>query len=51
MKFGVITDCFKLPIMKSVDLASELGFDGIQIYATGGEFCELTDSPEKIKIC
>lgn len=43
MKTGVITDCFKLPLDDSIKLAGELGFDGIQIYATTGEF-----SPEAL---
>lgn len=43
MKIGVITDCFKLPLNESIKLAGELGFDGIQIYATTGEF-----SPEAL---
>lgn len=43
MKTGVITDCFKLPLEDSIKLAGELGFDGIQIYATTGEF-----SPEAL---
>ena len=38
MKIGVITDCFKLPRDESIKLAGKLGFDGIQIYATTGEF-------------
>lgn len=38
MKLGVITDCFHLPLTESLALASRLGFQGIQIYATGGEF-------------
>lgn len=38
MKIGVITDCFKLPLDESIKLAGKLGFDGIQIYATTGEF-------------
>ena len=38
MKIGVITDCFKLPLNESINLAGELGLDGIQIYATTGEF-------------
>lgn len=38
MKIGVITDCFKLPLEESIKLAGKLGFDGIQIYATTGEF-------------
>ena len=43
MKTGVITDCFKLPLNESIRLAGELGFDGVQIYATTGEF-----SPEAL---
>lgn len=38
MKIGVITDCFKLPLDDSLKLAGKLGFDGVQIYATTGEF-------------
>lgn len=38
MKIGVIIDCFKLPLDESIKLAGKLGFDGIQIYATTGEF-------------
>lgn len=38
MKIGVITDCFKIPLADSIKLASELGFKGIQVYATTGEF-------------
>ncbi len=38
MKLGVITDCFKLPLVPSIQKAAEMGFQGIQIYATTGEF-------------
>lgn len=38
MKLGVITDCFKLPLYESLRLAADLGFDGVQIYATKGTF-------------
>lgn len=38
MKIGVITDCFKLELRDSLKMAAELGFDGVQIYATVGEF-------------
>lgn len=48
MKIGVITDCFKLPLSESIELAGELGFDGIQIYATTGEFSpEVLDDAQK----
>lgn len=46
MKIGVITDCFKLPLADGIKLAAELGIDGIQIYATTGEFSPETLSPE-----
>lgn len=39
MKLGVITDCFRLPLEESLKMAAELGFNGVQIYATIGEFC------------
>ena len=38
MKLGVITDCFKKNTAESIALAGKLGFDGVQIYATTGEF-------------
>ena len=38
MKIGVITNCFKLPLDESIKLAGEMGFSGIQVYATDGEF-------------
>lgn len=47
MKTGVITDCFKLPLEESLALAAELGFDGVQIYATTGEFSPETLTGEK----
>lgn len=47
MKIGVITDCFKLPLNDSIKLAGDLGFDGIQIYATTGEFSPSTLTSER----
>lgn len=47
MKIGVITDCFKLPLIDSLRLAAELGFDGVQIYATTGEFSPETLTADK----
>lgn len=38
MKIGVITDCFKKPLREGIELAADLGLDGVQIYATTGEF-------------
>ncbi len=43
MKIGVITDCFRKSTRESIALAGSLGLDGVQIYATTGEF-----SPEKL---
>ncbi len=38
MKLGVLTDCFKEGVDRGITLASELGFNGVQIYATKGVF-------------
>ena len=43
MKIGVITDSFKTSLEKSIATAGKLGLDGVQIYATTGEF-----SPEML---
>ena len=45
MKLGVITDCFKLPLAEGIPLAAQLGFDGVQIYATTGAFSPETLTP------
>ena len=50
MKIGVITDCFKLPLEESLKTAAELGFDGVQIYATTGEFSPEMSEAERIEI-
>ena len=47
MKIGVITDCFKRPLKDCLALAGELGFDGVQIYATTGEFSPESLTAEK----
>lgn len=44
MKLGVITDCFKKTHEEGIKKAAELKLDGVQIYATTGEF-----SPELSK--
>ena len=51
MKIGVITDCFKKSHEEGIKQASALGLDGVQIYATTGEFSpELTtDKKEEYK--
>ena len=46
MKIGVITDCFKTDTAKAIETAAALKLDGVQIYATTGEF-----SPEKMTVC
>ena len=48
MKLGVITDCFKKNTMESIALAGELGFSGVQIYATTGEFSPASLTAEDI---
>ena len=45
MKTGVITDCFKKSHIEGIEIAASLGFDGVQIYATTGEF-----SPENLSV-
>lgn len=47
MKLGVITDCFKTNLEEGIRLASELGLNGVQIYATTGEFSPDTLTIEK----
>ena len=47
MKLGVITDCFKKPLVECIVLAAKNGFDGVQIYATSGEFSPETLTEEK----
>ena len=47
MKIGVITDCFKLSLADSIKKAKELGFQGIQVYATTGEFSPETLTDEQ----
>lgn len=38
MKIGVITDCFKKSHFEGIEIAAKLGLQGVQIYATTGEF-------------
>ena len=42
MKIGVITDCFNKPHADGIKMAAELGLDGVQIYATSGDFSPET---------
>ncbi len=47
MKIGVITDCFKKNLEESIYTAKKLGFNGVQIYATSGEFSPEVLTKEK----
>ncbi len=38
MRIGAITDCFQKGNLNAIDTAAKLGIDGVQIYATSGEF-------------
>ena len=48
MKLGVITDCFKKGTKAGIELAGELSLDGVQIYATSGEFSPSALSDEDV---
>lgn len=47
MKLGVITDCFKKTHEEGIRQAAKLGLDGVQIYATTGEFSPNLSVKEK----
>lgn len=47
MKIGIITDCFKKSHMEGIEIAASLGLDGVQIYATTGEFSPETLTQEE----
>ena len=47
MKIGVITDCFKKTHEEGIKQAAILGLDGVQIYATTGEFSPALSAEEK----
>ena len=49
MKLGVITDCFKKGHIEGINYASSLRLDGVQIYATTGEFSPELSAQEKQK--
>lgn len=49
MKTGVITDCFKKPLDDSIITAKKLGIDGVQLYATSGDFSPETLTEERKK--
>ena len=46
MKIGAITDCFGKGNINAINTASKLGINGVQIYATSGEF-SINMSDEK----
>ena len=47
MKIGVITDCFKKTHEEGIKQAAFLGLDGVQIYATTGDFSPELSEEEK----
>ena len=47
MKIGVITDCFKKTHEEGIQKAAALGLDGVQIYATTGEFSPALSQDKK----
>ena len=47
MKIGVITDCFKKSHYEGIETAAKLGLDGVQVYATTGEFSPETLTSEQ----
>ena len=47
MKLGVITDCFKKTHEEGIQQAAKLGLDGVQIYATTGEFSPSLSKEKK----
>ena len=49
MKIGVITDCFKKTHVEGIEFASKLAIDGVQSYATTGEFSPSLTQGEKEK--
>ena len=49
MKNGVIVDCFRRGVIGGIESAARLGFDGVQIYATGGEFSYNMTAADKKK--
>ena len=46
---GVILDSFRLPIPEAIKKAHEVGAQGLQVYATGGEMAPENMTPEKQK--
>ncbi len=47
MKIGVITDCFKKTHLEGIKIAADLGLQGVQIYATTGDFSPETLTAEE----
>lgn len=49
MKIGVVTDCFKKNHFDGIKLAARMRLDGVQIYATTGEFSPELNEEQKEK--
>ena len=49
MKLGVIADCYRLPVREAVLKAAKDGFDGVQLYATEGEFSPENLTPSLVR--
>ena len=47
LKIGVITDCFKKDHLEGIKIAAKLGLQGVQIYATTGDFSPETLTDDK----
>lgn len=47
MKIGVITNCFNKTHFEGIEIAAGLGLDGVQVYATDGEFSPWSLTEEK----
>lgn len=47
MKIGVVADCFKTSVPDAIKKAAALGLDGVQIYATTGEFSPAMSKEER----
>lgn len=49
MKIGVITDCFKKTHEEGIKMAASLRLDGVQIYATTGEFSPELSEEQRVE--
>lgn len=46
-KLGVLLESFKMPARDAIEMASSLGLDGVQIFATTGEFAPQNMTKDK----